>query len=843
MLIYSNTKLGNEQFRFVLLSIVSKDNQQVTLTFKDILQSAQRNKVLADLDSSIEIVSTEGFNNVIPVPASRIAVNFSNIINQLFDKASKETRPNDDYLKKLSSGINVSLKKANINITLGVNEMHKLLDAIVLFKDYIDGKEVFQLDVSEYDIPLEYREQTLKIISKVNDGFDESSFLDSSDNVTLFMETPEDEVSLKIPSLDIIKAGINVALEKSEFFAPFGADTAKLSKPYVDYEKLIPAGYNITDVTGSTGNSDLPIQPNEEKFYKRLCKLIDYGYAHEDYKKSINEYLESIIVKVSSWNWNFTGHYPTGVLEEDLDEFGNPKESDDKANAQSDFSNEYPTPPNIKVNMNSYYNADSLIQGDVRLLEYIKSSENKDKYFDKEETEEEILNRKYAKAEAIIKLLRWGDRKPKKLHIANNKRYLDLMTYTPSSFSGDYKNLKPIIDSKGVRYTNLELINYKAPIKDTLYAKSQGYTEKILDTTVGIRCVEHYEGNINRTIYMSIFDFINILQESPKAFYGIELVNDDIVYTNNINSDTLEDNALSLMDVKSTLDSDIEGINCPYFSKDALDFYSTFLDENKIGKDEFILYTLAQTMGDNNLTTLFEEFSFKTIKELGDKVSMKNTYINLSYNDSEAVILNTVRALDINKYLTITELGRVLPLIYKANIELYALKRKGVIVSFEDKIREYLKVMITEGYNVNILAKQSERKTSNNGLKKLNMTNSSDDSKNAKAESKVDINLFIKDMPENKGDNYYPIVKKVKSPSGKAEIVVIGTLCTVSENDNKFYIITSEKYTNIKGKPLTINKILKIVLKDYINIINGNIKATSIRFKSKEDMFKLYKEV
>ena len=184
-----------------------------------------------------------------------------------------------------------------------------------------------------------------------------------------------------------------------------------------------------------------------------------------------------------------------------------------------------------------------------------------------------------------------------------------------------------------------------------------------------------------------------------------------------------------------------------------------------------------------------------------------------------------------------------MPLIYKANIELYALKRKGVIVSFEDKIREYLKVMITEGYSVNVLAKQSERKTSNNGLKKLNMTNSSDASKNAKAESKVDINLFIKDMPENKGDNYYPIVKKVKSPSGKAEIVVIGTLCIVSENNNKFYIITSEKYTNIKGKPLTINKILKIVLKDYINIINGNIEATSIRFKSKEDMFKLYKEV
>lgn len=827
MLIYSNTKLGEEQFKFILLSIVSKGNQQVTLNFKDILQSTQRSKVLADLGDSIEIVSTDGFDNVIPIPAGRTAINFSSIINQLFDKCGKEVRPSNDYLKKLADSINVSLKKANVNITLGITEMNKLLDSIVLFKNYIEGKDKFQLDISEYDIPLEYREQTTKIITNINSKFDELSFLDSSDNVTLFMETPEDEVSLKIPSLDIIKSGINIALDKSEYFSPFGNTTEKISEPFSDYEKLLPAGYNLSDVVGSPANSDLPIQPNEEKFYSRLCKLIDYGINHEDYKNSIDEYLESIIVKVATWNWNFTGRYPTGLSEEDLDEYGNAKESDDK-NSRSESNVEYPVPKGMLISVGAEYSADIIIQGDLRLLEYIRYSEKSE-------------DAKYAKAEAIIKLLRWGNRKPNKLHIANSPRYLDLKTYTLSSFSGDYKNLKPITDSRGVRYTNLTLIRYDDPIKDTLYAKSQGYTDKMLNTVVGVRCTEHYEGNIHRNIYMSIFDFINILQDNPKAFNGIELVNDEITYTGSLDSDTLESNTLKLKDVKATLDYDVEGLNYPYFSKEALDFYSTFMDKSKIGKDEFILNTLAQNIGDSNLTTLFEEFSFKSIKELGDKVSMKNSYINLSYNDSEAVILNTVRELGINKYLTITELGKVLPLIYKANAKIKELKSVGTVISFNDLYREYAKVMIIEGYNVNMLNKDNNNNSATKNLKKLNITNSAVNENN-KDNKEIDLSLFIREMPKNK-DNYYPIVKKVKSPSGKAELSVIGTLCIEPNGENKEYIITSEKYTNVSNKPLNITKILKIIFKDYINILNGNSKSTSIRFTSKEDMIKLFKEV
>lgn len=843
MHIYTNLKLGDNQFKFILLSKVEMGGQQATLTFKDILQSEQRCKIVADLGNPVHIISAEGFNNVILTPATNTGcANFTQVVNKLSAQASKETRPSDEVLGKLATNLNVSLEKMNIKELLTVSDMHKLLDAMVLFKNYIEGKEVFELSVSEYNIPLEYREQTLKVIEAVNSNFDsyDLSFLDSEDNKTIFMETPEDEVSLQIPTLDNIKAGIDLPLAKSSYFSPFGVDTKVMSEPYSDYERLLPAGYNISDVVGTPDNSDLPIQPNEEKFYKKLCKLIDFGLAHEEYKASINEYLEGLMVKVASWNWMFTGHFPVSLAEDDVDEFGNSKNENTNAN---ESNVEYPVRKGDIEAQGIFMGeqAERFIQGDVTIVEYVKSSETKNKYSVEEDTEESVLKRRYAKAEAVIKLLRWGNRKPKKLHVADNPRYIDLLTYTPSSFSGSYADLKPIEYSDGSKYANIKLINYKAPVKDTLYAKSNGYNEKLLDTTLGVSCVEQYEGNVYRNIYMSIFDFINILQENPKAFSGIELVDDKIKYTGNYDEDYLEDNAISLMDVLATLKSDVDGINAPYFNNNTKDFYSVFMDKSKIGKNQFILYTLAQNIGDRDLLPLYKGYSFKTIKELGSKISMHNTFIRLSDTDSDALILNTIKELDIDKYLAITELSVVFPLIYKANSALVALRRQGNQITFEDKIREYLKVMITEGYNTNILAETTKKSTvskTSNELKKLNITGNP----STKVASSIDTNNFYCAMPKSDGSNYFPIVKKVKGSDGKAELKVVGTLCNTEINGVKSYIITSKTYSNVKNKPLSVAKILKFIFRDYVFIAEGKFENTLVRFTSREDMTKLLSE-
>lgn len=256
---------------------------------------------------------------------------------------------------------------------------------------------------------------------------------------TLKQKSPEDELSISLPYYSEVRS-MDFKIPQLNYFSPLPKALSK--DTFMKVIDRYNGDYRLEDVIGYEDADELPVpQKNEEKFFKALKYLVDESLKYEAEKqdKTVEE-LKEIGYKennLSLFFFNFAlfaleknrAHinalycFPRYKGEGDFEDEDD--EDDENENKQA----------RVESDGRVYFNADKKISLDsmdlgLILKDFVEYNPNP-----------------YAWCEAIVKLLRWGTRKPKCLLIESNENMLDLESFNVRNKR--LRNLVPFIDEKG----------------------------------------------------------------------------------------------------------------------------------------------------------------------------------------------------------------------------------------------------------------------------------------------------------------------------------------------------------------------------------------------------------
>ncbi|MEG2376799.1 MAG: hypothetical protein RSC43_00425 [Clostridia bacterium] len=213
----------------------------------------------------------------------------------------------------------------------------------------------------------------------------------------------------------------------------------------------IPTSY----ITGNPQNNMLPIQNNEKDYYVQLIDLVKEGIMIENGVVTENEveelmrqgkrsvivdkYLEDLAGMAFAVNWTHTGTVLNSVESESAD--------DDSEDSQGNVD--------IGVIYPGYYRVD-MVNGKVAktyLVNICQDRISKGTFIEGITRIRNYCNRQvfnsYAWVETLIRLLRWGDRKPSCLCVKSFDKskpiYLDLNSLNLTPFAGNVEDLVPVM--------------------------------------------------------------------------------------------------------------------------------------------------------------------------------------------------------------------------------------------------------------------------------------------------------------------------------------------------------------------------------------------------------------
>lgn len=350
-----------------------------------------------------------------------------------------------------------------------------------------------------------------KLIATINNSVGEESVVNPSINMTKFMQSPEDEVFIEIPNYEDIKLGEYLLPMKSEVMPDYPV------KAYNEdnYMKFLRNNADLPMIVGNETNNKLEIQPNEKDYYDSLCALIEYGISKEypdmtleECKESgissrhVKDYLGQLAITVGQFNWNHTGAYPITFV--DKDEEG---EITDEGRAYGS---------NIE-DFTDFKDASLLLK---KFLETISSKNI------------------YAPAEMIIKLLRWGNRKPTTIRIENFPNEYILATQTVRKIRLGISDCE-LAYNDGAEFTVVAPLTVNAAFGDMQYLRDQGVHLNALQYPMGLICHRYFlskdtnsEGQrtqLSQTVVLTWIDVLEILKQNPSAIKGIRVENGSYV--------------------------------------------------------------------------------------------------------------------------------------------------------------------------------------------------------------------------------------------------------------------------------------------------------------------------
>ena len=300
-------------------------------------------------------------------------------------------------------------------------------------------------------------------------------------NIAKEMSTYTDELSIRIPHIrymdtdkpeyaDYLVSFMQELFEQIDCIKPFKipaiAINASNYKDHQDLEKMeiVPgtlSKFSMREIEGDTRNDAIGLQDNEKKFYDRLIEMIDTCYSK--YKmlnkdktdaviqmdketcilhKELQDILEIFILFALNINWRFKEYVPLEHLTKFYVDLSTNDDDDDEGSGSSD-DEQYGLFSYARDASKTGTQINALVE-DVDILYNIRSF-----LTDSKATV-------YAYAEVIIKLLRWGEIKPSRLHLnfpkslngIENSRYLnlsnlqqefeDLVTEEVSTFNDGY---------------------------------------------------------------------------------------------------------------------------------------------------------------------------------------------------------------------------------------------------------------------------------------------------------------------------------------------------------------------------------------------------------------------
>lgn len=495
MIFTSKFKLNDgKEYEIAILGKLNGSDGVLYFKIKEMLGSADVLSALSDDGSLCYITASE--DHPLPVAESG-CINITAVYNS-FAPYLGTTLPEGIY-KQISDTIN---EKYNLGVT--PNDMLEFKEGCEILKEYLSKPVNFRIDAALTSLKdLEVK----KVIDKVNTGSHGLNFVNSGLNKTLKMATPSSKVFIRLPNYATVSSGSYTLPTKDEVMPDY-------SNP--EYETVHYKNFaSIEDlpiIEGSPRNNRLAIQDNEREFYNALKEYLHYG-IQQQYSKSLEEvemteliesdvfeYLKDLAERILRFGWQHTGVIPEEIEEFSGDSSETGEESKETIQVYAMMKSEGSKP---------------FASGTVKLRNYIESESGK--------------NRE-AIAEIIIKLLRWGNRKPSKIVVDNGMCDLDLNTFRimESKESFDESEIERIGNAQ---YVLVSAIYATGTFMDHTYLNNIGVNINTMHYPIGILCTRTHKSRTGdkkrlQYVYMSIADVLEILETAPEEIKGITVTSD-----------------------------------------------------------------------------------------------------------------------------------------------------------------------------------------------------------------------------------------------------------------------------------------------------------------------------
>ena len=756
-------------------------------------------------------------------------------------------------------------------------------DLVKIYNSYIDLQGYFKnsisLDLSRVGqafLTLDSNKSVLdkyKLNAKIKDLW----FLDEKINQTLVQEHPEDKLFMRLPdyeSLTTRDSSAGLVEDLQNMIQPYKAEAAKYShlpsdkRPsdllrtpnYASYVLKGDPSYDIKNVIGNTSNNDLPIQPNEEEFYRALCSLCDFTEKKknpDDYNNisavddlstpffptlniDFKDFIINIIAKALQINYAHTAFVPVTV-DKEIDE---DDDSDNTAIATSSVDSSY-----------AFYYSDKnpgqQLASDI-VLNYIESE----------------TGDPHALCEAAVKLLRWGSRKPTKLKVSGAKTYLSLDTFREESTSGSFDTMElQLADGCALRPTPVKLA-LNANFADRDFIRTLGFSPQRFGIPVGITTYKQYLSSGNealvQTIHMSLIDLVyNLLT-------GVSTANDKVYgYSYNTTTKRIEVKEEVLANLTKNVNVEQAVIQTTTSTEGTVEFY-----QPGIVKDIFLKYNVW------NATRCSVLSQINKYKDSNDLKVLNEYY---STNESELISLAQEGVLPAEA-LTINMFRQVLNVLCYVNDKVNLDLDRGIESSFVDILNYYADAIVEYKFNygsftdTEVISVENKledmmaggNNTTINQLDTFGSNNDEDDLDEDMEDEKESfsggwiMNNFIEPVPAgvdafrlymnvlvpNKEGIIDPNTNKVKLVPGKK---VISAVHQIVENGEPRYIILGfedrEKYNLVSNKNpipglrnMSVDEIPELFT-DMIScaLNNDNFTNCKVKFASKEALLEVVK--
>lgn len=550
---------------------------------------------------------------------------FLGVINQLLEAGDKTV---DEVYQMVADAFNATSEQIGEEPIFNNDLVMALVNTCTKLMSYVEGTTSFPVVLDEID-RVGFEDNIVEANESAVLTGRSRLYTNNRVNVGSVMRTPTDTFYFRVP-------GPRAIFENSGDFAALKPDMLSLyTKDHIESVKSYPRAFNNMDLRGSAVNVDAPIASYEQNMYTALCQMMadsirlpktDFVYASDELEEAIEEGLDEedimnaddatgskvkidlppgkmyscqtgeiidmsddddymvthgkldkevedfmmfLVKTIGSWNWAYSGCFPhaEGYSEVAIDAHGGvtfiqPNKVSLMFTEEEDLISSYDIQDPIVVNHYAKMGGMDITSRQNVVDRYIKTcyQEFGPKVF----------------AEAIVKLGRWGNRRPNKLHLGNSNKYLNLMSGTLDSKSGDITSMK-IKEVNGRQFELGNIIMADTGYKDKLMCAGENKLRDVVGFPVGIVAKTTYYSekdpeNIDyRWTFMSILDIVlSFLTGNEKDLPAYINMSGDCKFI--IDRSFLKDSkALSediqLSEVPSFIEYSIDGENVAYNSE------------------------------------------------------------------------------------------------------------------------------------------------------------------------------------------------------------------------------------------------------------------------------------
>lgn len=659
---------------------------------------------------------------------------------------------------------------------------------------------------------------TRELINNLNMQQVRLSYIRNKDNMTRRMQSPKDKVMIKLPTYEDCVSYVNgigslVDISKTDVMP----DYPKFEYKTPMFRNYLDRGYDVKNIIGSFENNKPGVYENEQELYNRLVELINLGIEQDFPDRTLEEcieegisspnvrtYLIDLACNLSRFGWNHCPNMPLPKQDENGDDDDDSEGSEYIAQFQSDGTILSDQRAGIK----------HAVTSDASLENFIENVSKKNIY---------------AVAEIIVKLLRWGERKPSELVVDKSHRALDLNTFTA-------KNIVPSIDecelvrNGNAEFTLLQAIDFSGSFKDTRYLENIGVNANYLlsiSLPIGGVLVSKYKqpnspALIERRIYASAIDIIEILNKNPENINGITK---DASGDYKVSSEVLSRGSIGISDIIAKLNRDTNGYDVVYTTDDIKELCIKLNQKcNGLSYLKIMFDYMISPNTRTDLGTLYcvsrEDFIDKA---QGSMYAGQVIRATIGANSMPQI----VKALaDLSKRMD--EEGEAITLEDTLNGLDLALMKEPIDLSLEDdeedKSLEQIKMDKTADKLSRMLVGGSGEDKPKEELKTENKV----EKQEIKGENRGEVKMGYPDffIQPTANDIYRPIILSPQQPK------LIGYLVQVKDGDNEYRLLVRDKVGDkVAKQEITLDKFVKIMCNEYFYLLTGKPDKCKLRFQ------------